>query len=170
MSHVLKVHVVQSKHDLVQNLGSLSLIKLPSRTSFWADDFKQIASFQILHDHVVTMLILQQLEHPCDMRMICFFEQQQLVLQQLLQHFLGLHFFLINYFYGHYDARCFMRSLNYCAETALAQLFAYLKVSFKFLNLPKTLYLLEAEHLIGNCNNFSVDLGQISLSVLKFDL
>ena len=85
MHDILFVHKVEREKHLPDNMGGLLLSKPIQSANFR----KKIATCDVLHDNVVVLLVLQELEDASDVGVLDCFENFELVLVELLVN-LGL--------------------------------------------------------------------------------
>ena len=97
MYDVVSVHIVQSHQDLLQDNGSLLLVKVASCV---LQLVVQLTAAEELSYYVIILVIFQKSSDLHDIGMAQIMKQLQLINQKLIEHLLLLNLLLKNNFYG----------------------------------------------------------------------
>ena len=117
MGYLLQVHIVESEHDLVDDIGSLGL-----REAVDLDEsLEKLAAFDYLRDYVVVLLVFQQVDYSDDVWMRFLAKDRELVLKELDVNLLLLDSLLLHDLDRKRLLAVLVHAEAHCSERSLAQ-------------------------------------------------
>ena len=121
MHDVQPMHVVQREQELLDDRDSIPL----SEPMLPPNHVEEVAPSDKLHHDIVAPSVFHQLKDASDVRMDGLLQYAQLILVQLLEHFIALERLLTDYLDRARDLRQLVLAKLYRAKRPIAQLPAY---------------------------------------------